>query len=169
MFEHRIIDNFLADETFAELSSLPFDYVEPTKREITTVRATPRSAGPGSHPLMDAHHDQMMQLLEELAPEKVALYDHSDIHTVITGKDYKFQIHNDFYEKILSVVVYLAPEKNRGTLMYSNKAGADEEEVEWKQNRAMIFSREENVTWHAYGGDGISNRLVLVYNLKSKL
>ena len=32
----------------------------------------------------------------------------------------------------------------------------------------MFFSRTENETWHSYEGDKISNRIALVYNLKTK-
>ena len=37
--------------------------------------------------------------------------------------------------------------------------------VDWKINRGVFFSRTERSTWHSYQGDGISNRIVLVYNL----
>ena len=37
--------------------------------------------------------------------------------------------------------------------------------IEWKQNRGVFFSRTERETWHSYEGDGISNRVALVYNL----
>ena len=40
--------------------------------------------------------------------------------------------------------------------------------IEWKQNRAVFFSREEKKTWHSYEGDMNSNRLALVYNLMTK-
>ena len=155
MWPHRVIDDFLDEDVFAELSATPTDHVGPTQRELTTTTA---SEGP--------QHDVMMQLLEELAPEKVKLYNHSDMHILICGKDYKYKIHDDVPEKILSGVVYLAPEKNRGTLLYSSKDGDDRTEVEWKQNRALIFSREERKTWHSVEGDGINTRLVLVYNLR---
>ena len=50
-------------------------------------------------------------------------------------------------------------------MFYKNKKGEAKEEVEWKVNKAVFFSRAEKETWHSYQGDGKSNRLVLVYNL----
>lgn len=34
-----------------------------------------------------------------------------------------------------------------------------------EENRGVFFSRTEKKTWHSFQGDGISSRLVLVYNL----
>ena len=175
-YEHRIIDEFLAEDIFAELCSLSVNHVEPTKvkdyHHIVSLDKTIKRCELLDRELVErihnTHHCGMMQLLKELAPEKVELYDHSDIHVVITGKKKKFLIHVDRPQKMLTAVVYLSPEKNKGTMLYSTKAGADVYEVEWKQNRALIISTKENVTWHSYEGDGISNRLTLVYNLWSK-
>ncbi len=32
----------------------------------------------------------------------------------------------------------------------------------------FFFTRTENTTWHNYKGDGVNNRIVLVYNLMTK-
>ena len=95
--------------------------------------------------------------------QKVELYQYSDFHIVIAGPDYSFPIHSDKPNKLLSGVVYLAPEKNLGTILYSyNKK--ESKNIEWKQNRALFFSRTEN-TPHSYKSDSISNRITLIYNL----
>ena len=47
------------------------------------------------------------------------------------------------------------------------KKGSEKYVVDWKQNRAVFFSRKERKTWHAYKGDGINNRVALVYNLNT--
>ena len=65
----------------------------------------------------------------------------------------------------MSGVIYLSPRINSGTIFYENKKGDNKKEVEWKQNRAVFFSRTEKKTWHSFQGDEISSRLVLVYNL----
>ena len=56
----------------------------------------------------------------------------------------------------------------QGHYFYDNKSGDNKKEIEWKQNRAVFFSREEKKTWHSYRGDGASNRIALVYNLMTK-
>ena len=106
-----------------------------------------------------------MDILNELYPEKVNLYDYSEFHIIETGSNYKFPIHDDTPNKLLSGVIYLKPEKNTGTLFYKNKKGDDKKEIEWKQNRGVFFSRSEKKTWHSYEGDRNSNRIALVYNL----
>jgi hypothetical protein len=40
--------------------------------------------------------------------------------------------------------------------------------VDWKQNRAVFFSRKERESWHSYEGDGVSTRVALVYNLMTR-
>ena len=40
--------------------------------------------------------------------------------------------------------------------------------IEWKQNRAVFFSRVEKKTWHSYEGNLVSNRLALVYNIMTR-
>ena len=68
----------------------------------------------------------------------------------------------------MSGVIYLKPEKNLELFFTQIKKGDDRKEIEWKINRAVFFSRTENETWHSYEGDKISNRIALVYNLKTK-
>ena len=97
--------------------------------------------------------------------EKSKLYDYSDFTIIKTGKNYKFPIHDDTPNKLLSGVIYLYPKDNTGTIFYSNKNGDSKKIVEWKQNRAVFFSRVEKETWHSYEGDGYSDRIALVYNL----
>ena len=90
-----------------------------------------------------------------------------ELNLVFTGKLYKFPIHEDSANKLLSVVVYLYPKLNTGTILYSDQSGNDKTIIEWVPNRALIFSREEGVTWHSYEGNGISTRYALVANLRS--
>ena len=111
------------------------------------------------------YHHKMIKYLENLYPQKVPLYDYSDFHIVITGKDYFFPIHNDNVNKLLSVVIYLDPRENFGTFLYSSKRGKNKKKIEWRKNRALIFARKQGVTWHSYGSNGKENRVTLVYNL----
>ena len=118
--------------------------------------------------LLDLHRQYnkiALDILGELAPQKLKLYDYSEFHIVETGKNYSFPIHQDIPSKLLSGVIYLYPKKNKGTFIYKNRDGENKKEIEWLQNKAFFFSRSENYSWHSYEGDKISNRLALVYNL----
>ena len=170
----KIIDNFLNSQDLKDLNNLTLPNVEDTgikmhhnfisNNEIISASCFSTNFLKKLH---NNYHQKALNILEELNPKK-ELYDYSDFHIIETGKKFKFPIHDDVPEKLLSGVIYLKPEKNLGTVFYSNKKGDDRKEIEWKINRAVFFSRTENETWHSYEGDKISNRIALVYNLKTK-
>jgi len=118
--------------------------------------------------LNNTYHIKAMNILQQLFPQKVELYDYTQFALIETGSNFKFPIHDDDPNKILSGVVYIQPQKNMGTKFYSNKKGDVLEIVEWKINRAVFFSRKERISWHSYEGDGKNNRIALVYNLMTK-
>ena len=168
----KIIDNFLNKEDFFELCSLNLKKVK--SNEILVYHNNIYKNGKLKtdcinenflKKLFKNYHNNAIELLKELNPEKVSLYEYCEFNIIETGANYKFPIHDDTPNKLLSGVIYLKPEINSGTIFYKNKKGDDKNEIEWKQNRAVFFSRSENETWHSYQGDGISNRIALVYNL----
>ena len=54
-----------------------------------------------------------------------------ELNVVNNGKDYVFPIHSDSRDKLLSVVIYIAPEVNEGTWLYEDKSGKNPKQVEW--------------------------------------
>ena len=168
----KIVENFLKSKDLSDLCSLSIKPVGRNEIKVyqNIINGDQVSRNDCIDPellkgLNDRYHNLAIEILEELNPEKVFLYDYSEFYIIETGSNYKFPIHDDIPNKILSGVVYLKPEKNSGTLFYKNKKGEAREEIEWKINKAVFFSRAEQETWHSYQGDGKSNRLVLVYNL----
>lgn len=168
----KIVDNFLNEEDFNELCLLKLKQIkeneiivyhnqinknQEVKSECITEKTVRR--------LFKNYHEKAINLLKELNPKKVNLYEYSEFHIIETGANYKFPIHDDTPNKLLSGVVYLRPEKNSGTIFYENKNGDGKKIIDWKQNRAVFFSRIERQTWHSYQGDGKSNRIALIYNL----
>jgi len=171
----KIINNFLFKEDFTELSQL---ILKKTKeKEINVYHNSISMDGIKINECIEKntlirlhknYHNRAIQLLTELSPKKVELYEYSEFHIIETGKNYKFPIHDDTPNKLLSGVIYLTPINNVGTLFYDNKSGDNKREIKWEQNRAVFFSRKEKTTWHSYRGDGASNRIALVYNLMTK-
>ena len=168
----KIIDNFLKDQDFSDLCSLNINTVKRDK--VKVYHNGVYNNGQIKNDCIDKdtlkrlvknYNNKALELLEELNPKKVDLYEYAEFNIIETGADYKFPIHDDTPNKLLSGVVYLKPEKNSGTIFYDNKKGQGKKEIEWKPNRAVFFSRSEKETWHSYEGDGVSNRLALVYNL----
>jgi hypothetical protein len=112
--------------------------------------------------------EKAINILKELNEKKVSLLDYSDFTIIKTKKNIKFPIHDDTFNKLLSGVVYLYPEKNIGTIFYNTKSGKDKNIVEWKINRAVFFSRIERETWHSYRADSANDRITLIFNLMTK-
>ena len=171
----KVINNFLFKEDFTELSQLILKKTQ--KEEINVYHNSISTDGIKVNEcikkktlirLYKNYHNRAIQLLTELSPKKVELYEYSEFHIIETGKNYRFPIHDDTPNKLLSGVIYLTPKKNVGTLFYDNKSGDNKREIKWEQNRAVFFSRKEKKTWHSYRGDGTSNRIALVYNLMTK-
>ena len=172
----KILDNFLKPEDLEKISFLSLDKIDKDKIKVY------HNSIDKNNKIMESdcideqvifrlhknYHSIAINILKELSPEKYHLYDYSDFHIIETGADYKFPIHDDTPNKLLSGVIYIKPEKNSGTLFYTNKKGEGKKMVDWKVNRGVFFSRRERKTWHSYQGDGISNRIALVYNLMTK-
>ena len=168
----KIIDNFLSKDDFNELSNLEVketkcDNIDVYNNSIDKNGLIKASVIKNTtiNRLFNNYHSKAIEILKELSFKKVDLYEYSEFHIINTGANYKFPIHDDTPNKLLSGVIYLNPIKNSGTYFYDNKKGDNKKEVEWKQNRAVFFSRAEQKTWHSFKGDGVSSRLVLVYNL----
>ena len=168
----KIIDNFLEDKDIQILSNLKLKECRQDKmevyhnsisnNEVLTADCLEKDFLLG---LNKRYHEKAISILKELYPEKLNLYDYSEFHIIEIGKNFKFPIHDDTPNKLLSGVVYLKPFQNIGTNFYSSKFGKDHKVIDWKINRAVFFARKERKTWHSFEGDGQSDRIALVYNL----
>tara|TARA_Y100000590_G_scaffold325635_1_gene369456 strand:- start:1340 stop:1969 length:630 start_codon:yes stop_codon:yes gene_type:complete len=172
VIKYKIIDNFLDEDDFKNLSSIDIGNVSKSEIKIFHNKIFNNGVIENSclkkndvKKLFDNYHDKALKMLEDFNPAKVPLWDYSEFHITITGSDYIYPIHRDSPYKLLSGVIYLAPADNKGTILYDNKKGENMKEIEWKQNRGLFFSRSENNSYHSYQGDKKSTRLTLVYNL----
>jgi len=160
----EIIDNFLKIEDISMLSKF-FKKKRINENGLVIDKITNANL---VSKLDNNYHERAIEILKKLYPKKVDLYEYTQYVIVESGCDFKFPIHDDDPNKILSGVIYLEPEKNTGTKFYSSKKGQNPKEIEWKTNRAVFFSRKEGESWHSYEGNGMNNRIVLVYNLMTK-
>ena len=171
-----IEDNFLPTDYFKILSEMPLDPI--TSKEVKVSHNyisndLKTNLDNISQDLAVSIHlscfSKLYDYLKLLAPKKIPLYDYSELHIVQTGSECTFPVHHDDREKLLSVVVYLSPEFSSGTYIYhSSSKSSLTYEVPWKQNRALIFARKEDKTWHSYSGSPSGTRRALVYNLMTK-
>lgn len=79
------------------------------------------------------------------------------IHTAATPPNFYHKKHDEAEFKIMSAIVYIAPEKSHGTTFCLDQ----QFEIEWKPNRLMIFCGETDVTWHYYKS---MNQMRFTYN-----
>ena len=170
MFKYKLFDKFLTNEDFQAVTNLNLGEISDTGKRVFHNRiyknGNIESSCINKETIKRMHEEyfpQALNVLKELSPKKIDLYEYSEFHIVITGKDYKYPIHVDAHSKLLSGVIYLKPEKNTGTRLYEeNKKNFID--LEWKPNRALFFSRSKN-SFHSYKSNGISSRITLIYNL----
>lgn len=169
----KIVDNFLEEKDYEMLCSLNLkktadDAVKVYHNSVDRKNKIMQTDCIDSETILhfkNRYEKKAINLLNELYPKKIDLYEYLDLHIIETGKNCSFPIHDDGPEKLLSGVIYLKPFINKGTIFYANKKGEERNEIEWKTNRGVFFAREERNTWHSFEGDGKSNRLALLYNL----
>ena len=150
--EPIIIDNFLNELDFKRLSNLDLKKIKKNeihvyhnqinlKDEVISECLTENIV----RSLQNNYHEKAINLLKKLCPEKLSLYEYSEFHIIETGADYKYPIHDDTPNKLLSGVVYLKPSVNSGTSFYKNKKGDGKKEIIWKK-KEQFFSRRERET-----------------------
>tara|TARA_B100001057_G_scaffold467145_1_gene524990 strand:+ start:92 stop:730 length:639 start_codon:yes stop_codon:yes gene_type:complete len=175
-FKIKNINNFLLENDFRELESISSSLQRNNRNnfgiyhnEIDNEKIIKSSLDKDFlKRLQNNYFSKAMNILKELCPEKMDLYDYSDFTIIISKKDSVFPIHDDTPNKLLSGVVYIAPEKNCGTFFYNKKTGENKTIAQWETNKAVFFSRKERETWHSYEGDGVNDRVVLVFNLMTR-
>mgnify|MGYP003117026681 CR=1 FL=1 len=179
--EYKVIKNFLTEEHFKYVCSLHPEletenfnvlkcrvYLKDSKVEIVKGDYS-GDLDMLKNMVLDIHntyHDQCMKMLQELAPEKVDSVIFSELNFVCIPKESVYKIHNDTPNKLLSGVIYISPEENEGTWLYDTEDGDNPRQIQWEQNIAFFFSRNEEA-WHSYKADGKNSRCALVYNLRS--
>lgn len=171
-FEIKIIDNFLNDDDFQDLSNYAKnlasnDNIKVFHNEIDKKNNVIKSSIKEDilKRINKNYLPKAINILEKLNNDKLKLFSYSDFTIVKTNKNTKFPIHDDAPNKLLSGVIFLYPKENQGTIFYNNKSGDGKTEVDWRLNRAVFFSRKERETWHSYQGDNKNDRIALVFNL----
>ena len=173
-FPHLTVDNFFTEEDFQKIKERE---AKVSGREIKIAHSLIAKNGEIKSDTFDANFltkiDQkyrplLLKFLGVLSEKKQPLYECSDFHLISTGPDYEHAIHDDIPKKLLSVVIYINPESNNGTFIHRDRQSPEPVgEVEWKPNRAFIFSRMDRKTWHSYSANKVDNRFCVVYNLNT--
>ena len=172
-YKIKVIDNFLNQEDYRDLCNLNLDenFNGDFKVYHNEINNNGIIKSTIDEKLLKRIHKNYFsiatEILNEINPEKTKLYEYSDFTIIVTKKNSNFPIHDDTPNKLLSGVIYLYPNDNSGTIFYNDKNGSNKRIIDWKPNRGVFFSRVEKETWHSYKGDGVNDRVALVYNLNT--
>ena len=159
-FKFIVVDKFFEQEIFRKLSSIKLEPVGKDKISVHDVLSQDLK-----QTIIESHSAHLDRMLHALAPRKKGLVDHIDLRLAQTGPEAEYPVHEDSLGKILSIVVYLTPEHSTGTLLHRSENDGDPIEIEWRQNRAFVFSRNPKSSWHSYKGDSKGTRRTLLFNL----
>jgi hypothetical protein len=162
-WRHVIVDNFLPDDFFSSIKDLGEKVSQQQKWGIygfdernypdllnSSVTDCVISSYLGvKHYLKNTELWNIMSQFDEVRPHD---HDALDIYGTLCvhPPGYQYKIHDEAFHKILSIVIYISPDVNRGTMIHSNQDGGTSYEIEWKPNRSMIFAGKTGFTWHSY-------------------
>ena len=74
--------------------------------------------------------------------------------------EFSYRIHDEIENKILSVVTYVKSNSGHGTVLYDQNKNFSKQ-VDWQENRTLIFPAITGKTWHNYYSTKNSVRITL--------
>lgn len=182
--EYRIIDDFLEAEDFERCKS----FFKSANAVYDKIPLTPETdwhihknsvevnehgkilsckiEDPYMLSLFVKYNDKLLEVMDELAPERKKEYKQSTIEFVCSRTGLEWAVHRDIPEKLLSAVIYVSPEQSTGTILCKDKEGSDPYEVEWKENRCFIFCQSDD-SYHWYENFNEETRNTITWNLRS--
>lgn len=70
----------------------------------------------------------------------------------ITGREFRYPIHDESMYKVMNLVCYLTPVRSVGTSLYIDQKGKMGKQIEWEPNRAALLYPGKGKTWHSWSG-----------------
>lgn len=145
-WEHIVIDDFLPENQFQQFCKQAENF-EPRNDESGVDRY-----------YLDYDPFNIEHFIQKFSNPKRNSGNFSKlIHFASMRKPFEHAIHTDADFKIMTAVLYLAPEKSIGTRLF-NSLQEPVKTIEWKPNRLLIFCSNNN-TWHDFMSIGIRHTL----------
>ena len=150
------VDNYFPYEIFESMSESIQSFIKTGYKNLSESQ---NGILHTSREIMNVIGNNALSSFNRLAKEKAySLYNiekkdrntYNEIKFMEAGGNYPK--HDESLNKILSVVIYLNPigqSDSLGTKIY-NSEKKYHSTVEWVPNRAMIFMRQSEVSWHSY-------------------
>lgn len=176
-FKYILLDNFIESETFDKLKNQIFSLKLVLDKQNRDFRTIIRFSKDGKiidsegvtldvfKEIFEQINQDSLEMLKNLAPKKLSLYDYSEIRIQKAPKFYDSGPHTDSTQKLLSTVTYIYPKKGEGTFLHKGNNQRVFSQIEWKENRCFAFSRIENKTWHSWRSNSQNGRFTLIYTL----
>jgi hypothetical protein len=100
--------------------------------------------------------DPILECFEDRQNSKLGYFNNPRFGITVENAD-DGELHDEPSYKVMSLVIYLSPDKSIGTLLYrENNEDSFAYEIEWAVNNGLLFCTIPNKTWHKYITD--SNR-----------
>jgi hypothetical protein len=162
---HIIIDNHFDSQLFQAMKAELVNYAKIIKPKMNTLtKIEDFSYLPSTQKCVDASNinESTLQYFSHHRKYKTLTI---RPQVLICAGQYQYRIHDEVESKVLSVVTYIASNKGHGTRLYDNDKNLVKE-VEWKENRTLIFAGITGKTWHDYYSDPASIRITINFFLE---
>jgi hypothetical protein len=161
---HLVIDNYFDDCLAEKATKEIIDFIKASKpkNKQTVIRSTDydfEQLFPVTKQYISSNivNESLLSIFPRTR-EYTTLNTYSEINICLG--DFSYPIHDENTAKVLSAVTYLFPKVSRGTLIYDSDKNFYKE-VEWKQNRTLIFAPLDDITWHSYEVSNIPVRITI--------
>ena len=146
---HVIIEDFLPQDKFDDIRELGYNTVNPDGELKPVLDYDP----------YDGYHD-FEQYLPHI-PHRPHKSLKKLVHFAMTPANTLYKLHCDIESKVLSAILYLGPDDNNGTGLYTGDSLDKFSKMSmWKPNRLFIFCGITGTTWHNFSANH-NNRYTL--------
>jgi hypothetical protein len=161
-WRHQIIDNFFDESDFVEIEQCCIELLKHheglaiTGHDCLNIGQVHQIIGDNAFNIIMESNRKMLDNFDKIVnnfPNHRQFNKYFCIPTfhILPSNFGPQKIHDEAYDKTSSLVVYLYPKSSVGTALFTdNTQESFVSELEWKQNRAMLFCGEKNVTWHDF-------------------
>jgi hypothetical protein len=162
---HIIIDNHFDSQLFQAMKAELINHVKVVKPKLNTlIKIEDFSYLPNTQKCVETSsiNESTLQYFPDHRKYKTLTI---RPQVLICVGQYQHRIHDEVESKVLSVVTYITSNKGHGTRLYDNDKNLIKE-VEWKENRTLIFAGITGKTWHDYYSDPASIRITINFFLE---